>query len=334
MQLALARIGAETVEEALALWEGVNPSRMASTAARWLGEAITMIMTRREHSRNLAFAYYRLVRALRTGTTVADPFEPSSRYVTLEVLRREFAELAGVEGDLEYDDDVDELGDEPGPVDEVVVELADSADSGGSAGDDPDQVLVEEIEGLRREEERLEREAEREAEIVLRALGPDNLESKLDDEIAELKAREADALRDEAHRQAGMRQAAAAERLVLNGTRDHLDTAADKDPKAIGYVRLSRTGTPCGWCAMLIARGPVYKSGRSAEYSEGTAYHDNDKCYSMPVFSRDEYNSSPLFHLNRKYAEEWPRVTKGLGGKDALSEWRRHIRAQKAKQAA
>jgi len=318
MQLALARLGVETVEEALVLWDGVNPARMASTAARWLEQAIFMIMTRREHSRNLAFAYYRLVRALKTGTTVADPFLPSPRYVTLEVLRQEFAELAGVEGDLEY-------------VDEVVEELADGP---VPIQDDLDRILVEEIEGLRREEERLEREAEVEAEIVLQALGPDKLQSKLDDEIAELKAREADAQREEAHRQAGLRQAAAAERLVLNGAREHIDTTVDRDPRAIGYVRLSRTGTPCGWCAMLISRGPVYKSKQSAEYSEGKAYHDNDKCYSMPVFSRDEYNSSPLFHLNRKYAEEWPRVTKGLGGKDALSEWRRYIRAQKAEQAA
>ena len=324
MQLALARIGAETVEEALAIWEGVNPARMASTAARWLEQAITMIMTRRGESRNLAFAYYRLVRALKTGTTVADPFLPSPRYVTLEVLRREFAELAGVDGDLVFGEDED-------VIDDVVEELA---DEGPATGDELDRILVEEIEGLRREEERLEREAELEAEVVLQALGPDKLQSKLDDEIAELKAREADAQRDEAHRQAGMRQAAAAERLVLNGARDHMDETTTRDPRAIGYVRLSRTGTPCGWCAMLISRGPVYQSEQSAEFSEGKAYHDNDKCYSMPVFSRDEYNSSPLFHLNRKYAEEWPRVTGGLGGKDALSVWRKHIRAQQAAQAA
>lgn len=51
-------------------------------------------MTRRARSRDLAMAYYRLVRALRTGTTIADPRRPEPRYVTLDMLRREFAALA------------------------------------------------------------------------------------------------------------------------------------------------------------------------------------------------------------------------------------------------
>src|SRR5690606_26883580 len=100
-QLALAQIGVETVAEALELWESVNPARLAATAERWLNQAIQLILTRRRQSRDLAMAYYRLVRALRTGSTVADPTLPSPRYVTLEVLRNEFRELVGdAESDL------------------------------------------------------------------------------------------------------------------------------------------------------------------------------------------------------------------------------------------
>src|SRR5690606_8283396 len=100
-QLALAQTGVGTVAEALALWASVTPARPAPTAERCLNQAIQLLLTRRRQSRDLAMAYYRLVRPLRTGSTVADPTLPSPRYVTLEVLRNEFRELVGdAESDL------------------------------------------------------------------------------------------------------------------------------------------------------------------------------------------------------------------------------------------
>jgi hypothetical protein len=81
---------------------------------------------------------------------------------------------------------------------------------------------------------------------------------------------------------------------------------------------------------MLISRGPVYKSSRSAEYADGDKYHDNCHCYAEPIFSRDQYAGSSLYALNRQYAGLWPTVTKGLSGKAALSAWRRFIRREHA----
>lgn len=79
---------------------------------------------------------------------------------------------------------------------------------------------------------------------------------------------------------------------------------------------------------MLMSRGPVYKTANSAIYAEGDLYHDNCNCYAEPIYSTEQYETSPLFELNRQYQELWPIVTEGLGGKSALSAWRRFIRQQ------
>lgn len=338
-QAALTQIGAGTVAEALALWEDVPAASRASTAASWLRRAITLVMGRRRQSRDLARAYYRLARALRTGTTVADPYHPEPTYITLDVLRDEFNALTGgaerpQEGrtDSAPTEETDSASSaatgQAGEADEAVLDEAALAEE-----EELDRILVEEIEGLREAEERIEREAEEELRTVLEALGPNNLQKKLDKIDGARSADEVDELREEAHREAGARQAAAAERVAMNGGRSTVWNHIQRDRRAIGYIRLSRTGTPCGWCAMLISRGPVYRSANSAEYADGDRYHDNCHCYAEPVFSREQYNSSSAYELNRRYEELWPKVTSGLSGKAAVSAWRRFIR-QEQKAAA
>jgi hypothetical protein len=332
--MALTQIGAGTVTDALAMWEDVPATARASTATSWLRRAITLVMGRRRQSRDLARAYYRLVRALRTGTTVADPYHPEPRYVTVTTLREEFAALiGGAERPQE------------GRASDPPTETSDSTSSAatGQAGeadeeapDDPDQasedeldrILVEEIEGLREAEERIEREAEQELRLVLEALGPTNLQKKVDVIDGARSADEVDKLRDEAKKQAGAQQAAAAERVAMNGGRSAIWNHMSRDRRALGYIRLSRTGTPCGWCAMLISRGPVYRSKNSAEFADGDKYHDNCHCYAEPVFTQEQYSSSSTYELNRRYEELWPKVTRGLSGKAAVSAWRRFIRQE------
>jgi hypothetical protein len=320
---ALTQIGVATIEDALMLWQGVAPANTGALSAAWLRRAVQLVMTRRGRSRDLAMAYYRLVRALRTGKTVADPRRPEPAYVTLAMLRREFAALAGPAPAATTPAESENTGQAPGsaPADTPV---------SGEASDDADRILVEQIEALDREQQRLEQAAEDEARIALEELGTRNLDRKLADIDTSAPANEVDELRGDAHRRAGTRQAAAAERLVMNGSRSTLWTLADRDRRAIGYVRLSRTGTPCGWCAMLISRGPVYKSARTAEYADGDSYHDNCHCYAEPVFAADQFAGSSRYALNRQYQELWPTVTKGLSGKAALSAWRRFVRQQQA----
>lgn len=333
-QTALTQIGAGTIQEALTLWNDVPASARASTAASWLRRAITLVMGRRRQSRDLARAYYRLIRALRTGTTVADPYHPEPRYVTTTTLRKEFEDLIqGVQRPQEgrASDAPHETPDAPSSAasgEPVEADEADLEDPDQASEDELDRILVEEIEGLREAEERIEREAEQELRTVLEALGPDNLQRKVDKLDGGRIADEIDKLRDEAHRQAGAQQAAAAERVAMNGGRSTVWNHMQRDRKVVGYIRLSRTGTPCGWCAMLISRGPVYRSSSSAEYADGDRYHDNCHCYAEPVFSREQYNSSSLYELNRRYEELWPKVTRGLSGKAAVSAWRRFIRQE------
>jgi hypothetical protein len=322
--VALTQIGVETIEEALALWQNVPPNARPGVAASWLRRAVSLVMFRRRQSRDLAFAYYRLVRALHTGSTIPDPRNPGPT-VTLTELREQFASLA------QPDKPQEERSSPPLTTDtEPVQETAEES----SEDEEADRILIEELAGLEAEERRIEAAAEQELRTALAALGPINQQKLIDAIDDTAPASEVDALRDEANKRAGARQAAAAERIAMNGGRSTLWSLAERDKRAIGYVRLSRTGTPCGWCAMLISRGPVYRSEESAthkgaaSYGDGDLYHDNCHCYALPIFSPEQYAGSALFALNREYAELWPRVTRGLSGKAAVSAWRRFIRTQ------
>jgi hypothetical protein len=202
--------------------------------------------------------------------------------------------------------------------------LAPSMPKTGAVGN----VKIESIGNLEDDRRRLETAARREAIENLTNLGTSNLAKKVKKIDLDQSSRQVQAEVKEAHKSAGARQAASAERYAINAARSAVWNAGEKDPKAVGYVRLSRTGTPCGWCAMLISRGPVYKTEKSAVFSDGDKYHDNCNCFAEPVFVKNQYEKSNAFSLNREYQDLWPKVTKGLSGKAALSEWRKFIRSR------
>lgn len=304
-QAALTKLGASVIAEALLIWQrDIPPTGGVSAAGYWMRAMTKLILGKRREARALARSYYRLERALRTGYTVADPTDTRSS-IDLNELRSEFRDLAGPEA------------------------------PGFSA--DTQSIPVEPLADLDADADRLDREAQREIAIAVGNLGVKNLEKKLEEIDTKDTAEAVDAERQKAHDEAGARQAAAAERVTLNGARSEVWQIKQKDPRAIGYVRLSRTGTPCGFCAMLISRGPVYKSERSATesiYGDGDLYHDNCHCYAVPVWSREQFQTSDLYALNREYGELWPKVTEGLGGKAALNAWRRFITTQNKKRQA
>lgn len=320
--MALSAIGARTVAEALILWESVPAASRADTASTWLRSAIATVGTGRAASKELALAYYRLVRALHTGTTIANPRKREPASISLGALRREFEALARQSVESAPPP---APGTPPAPAPEA---------AGGKPGG-TELVPIERLPrsaAADRAQERAEREEARDALAALGAAYQQRLTDKIDTALA---AVEVDRLRDEAHDRAGARQAASAARMAMNGGRGELWKLGSGDKRVIGYVRLSRTGTPCGWCAMLISRGAVYRSEKSAtlaegaaEYEDGDKYHDNCNCYAEPVFSRQQFSDSPRYELNRKYAELWKAQirNKGLKGKAALSEWRKLIR--------
>jgi hypothetical protein len=207
-------------------------------------------------------------------------------------------------------------------------------------------IPVEEIPGLQDQLDQIEADAETELQASLHTLGPYNLDKKINDLKPADSVDQSDKDRAQAHSEAGNRQAASAARQSMNGARGPLFAVGSSDGGILGFVRASKTGTPCGWCAMLISRGFVptphgkalYKSNQgSGEQSDGSIvtfgdldlYHDNCQCYCIPIFSTAQLKSAQ-FALNREYAALWPQVTKGLGGKDALKVWRRHFRQAKS----
>lgn len=66
---------------------------------------------------------------------------------------------------------------------------------------------------------------------------------------------------------------AAAQRLTLGGGRRVLDQSALANPASTGWRRVS-SGSACAFCAMLVSRGPAYRSEKSA----GAGRHWHKKC--------------------------------------------------------
>ena len=66
---------------------------------------------------------------------------------------------------------------------------------------------------------------------------------------------------------------------VLTGGRRTIQEWAKKDPRAIGWRRVS-DGAPCAFCAMLVSRGPVYLSEKTALKADTPSgkYHAHCGC--------------------------------------------------------
>ena len=62
-----------------------------------------------------------------------------------------------------------------------------------------------------------------------------------------------------ASEQGRARLEAYAQRAVLNGGRNTIRASAKRNTRATGWRRVS-DGQPCAFCAMLVGRGPVYKT--------------------------------------------------------------------------
>lgn len=298
-QAALAAQSVEAIVSAIEIWQRTPADIGVATAGSWLQEALQLILTKRSRSREIGLAYYRLVRALRTGKTIVDNRRPEPKYITISQLRREFELL--VEGKEIKPDEYDPADESNGVEVEKVVDIRDY---------------------MERDDEFV-REAARES---LLGVGP-----RYKDAQREKAAKSGSP--EELHKTAGNLVAGSSQRHVANGARHLVDGLSKSDTRAIGFVRVSKTGTPCGFCAMLISRGPVfYKTRQSAgdrDYG-GTAYHDNCQCVSEPVFSTSQYDNSPIYAMNREYHRLWKDeiAGKGLTGNDALNAWRRLINAR------
>lgn len=110
-----------------------------------------------------------------------------------------------------------------------------------------------------------------------------------------------------------------------------------------GWARVATGRETCGWCWMLVSRGPVYSSAGSA----GSAMDERD---SMQLVGAGEFDSAqhmhawhtgcdckvvPVFDLNNWDGKEryeaaqqlWREATRGYSGKGAINAYRRAVEA-------
>ncbi|OHV42196.1 hypothetical protein BBK14_11280 [Parafrankia soli] len=113
----------------------------------------------------------------------------------------------------------------------------------------------------------------------------------------------------------------ATSRLVLDGGRRTVEAYVEADPLAKGWVRVG-SASPCAFCAMLISRGPVYRSERSARFEA----HDHCGCTAAPYYGGAESAQT------RKYQALWRETAAGKD--DQLNRFRRALAEQAGHAAA
>lgn len=324
---ALRDLGIQVVAESLSLWGDVpaDPKRLARALNRYLDQIVKVTGLRRSHARQLALPYYRLVRALETGYTIQPMSVGDDGKVTvgkgsttsMDDLRKDF-----------YD-----------TVNLLTPQSMESKPRASRKLEGDDKVKIEKLDGIADDLNGLE---DQQSSILDSNVRTHNAMTHRHMTMVKATKREAqvvDSEREDALTKGGARTASVVERSTLDGGRETVDQITEKDHRAIGWIRYSTTGTPCGFCAMLIARsvqlkagggikaGWLYNSAKTAiAKADGQKYHDNCHCESIPVYSEQEILTDPRFALNRQYAQMWPQVTKGLSGKGALAAWRKHFR--------
>lgn len=119
---------------------------------------------------------------------------------------------------------------------------------------------------------------------------------------------------------------AATIRHAQAGGRETIHRAAEDDPVALGFVRVT-DGDPCHFCAMLASRGLRYRAFKEDSFDlsnrrfngDGDAkVHDKCGCSLKPVYT----DNDPLVKATEKYADLWSRWGAG-GGRDAALRFRR-----------
>lgn len=108
-----------------------------------------------------------------------------------------------------------------------------------------------------------------------------------------------------------------------------------------GWARVATGRETCGWCWMLVSRGPVYRSASSAgsqltdrdslqtvgaqefdPQQHMNQWHEGCDCKVVPVFNLENWSGR-----DRHLAAErlWRDATKGYYGKDAINAFRRAV---------
>ena len=320
-QYVLATLGAKTVSEVLALWQGIPAGQAAQTASTWLARAVTTILTRRGQAKEIGIAYYRVARAPRTGTTIAHPDkEDEPEVVSLEMLRQEFEALVA-EHTGEGTTEVSAQAEPSGEDDSIEVETLDDLHAALIASDEDVELY---------------------ARTLLEDMA-DRASAKVNDMAADTPLGEARAMARALHLQHGSMIAAAGARTAMNGGRNATNQASARDPRVIGWVRAhGKSDKPCYFCSMHISRRVLYKTeqtagkGRTQSNAGNTflgdglfKFHDNCHCTALEVYAGadSQFATHPKYSMNRYYAKLWDdNIKDKFSGPDAINEWRKLLK--------
>lgn len=105
---------------------------------------------------------------------------------------------------------------------------------------------------------------------------------------------------------AARKVAGATSRHVMNGGRQSIYESVKADPKALGYVRVTKPD-PCFFCAMLASRGLVYTHDSFDESDArftgdgNVKVHDSCSCALKPAYRRDD----PMLDRSKEFRKLW-----------------------------
>lgn len=359
---AQARIGIAGAYLTLAEWmSGVSVVNPVATGVVWTAAAIRVVAALRRKSRRLTQSYYQLARALETGETMGDMegAEPAGS-VKLSALRKAFLDQLldvaslGREVGLDTDETAQWFDKELTRMkpDHDVDSVRGASLARVDLGKYVQQVLdyTEKASDIDIAIEAFPWPTDTDEDLLRRTLEPHFKKM-----LADMKAEAAKALDepDEVSGAPGAREKALAnllerkgntmagevQRLGAKAGRDTQERAINRDGKVKAVAR--QTGpNPCAFCAMLASRGFVYKSEASAtskttlyEKKNGRLgftldkYHDNCGCTAITRWVASRQSDLP--ELNQFFDAQWPIVTKGYKGVDALNAWRRWLNARR-----
>lgn len=112
----------------------------------------------------------------------------------------------------------------------------------------------------------------------------------------------------------------AAMRHALNGGRDVITEAARTDPAARGWARAT-SGRACHFCALLAARGPVFRAETATFHA-----HDHCSCTAEPVYRANAQWPTGSRHYQELYQQA--KVDARDAGIDPATAFRRLIEAR------
>jgi hypothetical protein len=115
-----------------------------------------------------------------------------------------------------------------------------------------------------------------------------------------------------------------------------------EDRAVLGWARVATGRETCGFCMMLVSRGPVYTSAENAGldtddttakelFARGdqkaldelmTRWHAGCDCKVVPVFDRADWPGRDAF---LRAEQIWKDTTRGFSGQDAVNAFRRAI---------